>query len=63
MMRLHQRCNHPLVHHPHLLQPLAELALHVHDVLHPGGQVVNLPAVDLLQHIPANNRCYQKFMN
>ena len=49
-----QCAHHPQHHHhPHLLQPLAQLALHVNNVLHPSGQMVNLPPVDLLQDIPA----------
>merc|ERR1719187_984275 len=34
-----------------LLQPLAQLALHINDVLHASRQVVDLPTIDLLQHI------------
>ena len=53
----HQNLHKCHPHHlpPHLLQPLAQLTLHVDDVLHPRGQVVYLPPVDLLQNIPATN--------
>ena len=59
----HHHDHHHHHHHHHLLQPLAQLALHIDDVFHASRQVVDLPTIDLLQHIPASKQSWKRRCN